>query len=118
MKKTSDYEQARKRILDDRNNPQARKRRSDIRDRDERNIRRYGECPAKFADFLAERAPEEGTIREESEARYFKVHVVDRRGNLVDYVEIYAEDGENYLNIRADSQPDHTGEVVALPVNN
>jgi hypothetical protein len=33
-------------------------RREEIRNRDERNIRRYGECPVKFKDFVSEKVNE------------------------------------------------------------
>ncbi len=55
MKNKSDYKIARNKIINNNNNPQSRRRRAEIRDRDERNIKRYGECPVKFSDFLAER---------------------------------------------------------------
>lgn len=110
MKKTSDYNTARKQIINDKNNPQSRRRRAEIRNKDERNIQRYGECPAKFKDFVSEK------INEESETRTFKVLVTDEKGNIVDSVEIYPEETDNYVNIKTSDQPDHTGEYIALPV--
>lgn len=72
MKKTSDYEAARKKIIGDRNNPSARRKRAEIRDRDERNIRKYGECPARFSDFLSERKGSEEIKNEETHPEAYK----------------------------------------------
>lgn len=55
MKKSIDYEKARDIILNKRNNPNSRRRRNEIRNRDEKKIRRYGECPVKFSDFILEK---------------------------------------------------------------